>query len=175
MAKCLYLGVDLQEGFLNEEIRTSDYIDRVEEYLAGLSAADILLTRFVNNQTSAFAKYLEWPKMQRGDENTKLLGNLESRDYKIIEKSTYTSFVDAIKRVIASDDYDTVVILGLDTEACVLKTALDVFDEGLRPVVLSDLCRSGGGQERHQAGLELLRSLVGNKQITTSQVFNPAT
>src|SRR5690348_11516278 len=58
MATCLYLGVDLQQGFLNDDIQQSDYIERVEKYLTSLPKGPVVLTRFVNSQTSAFAKYL---------------------------------------------------------------------------------------------------------------------
>jgi nicotinamidase-related amidase len=122
MSACLYLGVDLQEGFLSDEIRQSDYIENVEIYLDGLPYNDVVLTRFVNSQTSSFAKYLEWPKMQPGDKNTKFIGSLESKNFRITEKSTYSSWVGEVREMAAREGYDTIVLFGLDSDACVLKT-----------------------------------------------------
>jgi nicotinamidase-related amidase len=67
-------------------------------------------------------------------------------------------------------EIDTVVLCGVDTDACVMATALDAFDHGLRPLVLSDLCASSGGDSYHQAALMLLERNIGRRQLSTSKV-----
>ena len=55
-------------------------------------------------------------------------------------------------------------ICGIDTEGCVLKTAVDLFDAGVRPVVLVVACASTGGDELHRIGLRTMRRLIGERQ-----------
>lgn len=53
---------------------------------------------------------------------------------------------------------------GFDTDACVYKTALDLAERGIRPVVLKDYCFSEN-QEFHNLGLRLLERNIGLKNI----------
>lgn len=76
----------------------------------------------------------------------------------VFEKGTYTSFTEALK------DFDEVHLCGCDTDACVYKTALDLIENGVRPVVLSGLC-SSEKEEYHQAGLTLLRRNIGAANV----------
>ena len=44
-------------------------------------------------------------------------------------------------------------------------TAVDLFQNGFRPVVLADACASHAGPDYHEAGLRLLERLIGRRQI----------
>jgi nicotinamidase-related amidase len=66
--------------------------------------------------------------------------------------------------------YDTVWLAGADTDACVLATALGMFDGGGRVVVREDLCWSSGGVALHRAGLAVLR-----RQLGATRVYKPPT
>lgn len=168
MSRALYIGIDLQDGFLTDEIRRSGYIGRVEGYLSQQDKEAVVLTRFVNQPASSFETLLDWPDMPKGDSSTKLFGNLENQGYDVIEKTSYTAWLPYVQQKAEALGATEFVLFGLDSDACVLKTALDIFEAGYRPLVLSDLCASSGGTERHEMGLKLLTALIGVKQITTS-------
>lgn len=163
--KRLYVGIDLQEGFLNNELRATDYVDRVCEFVAGLDRKDVILTRFVNAPDNNFQKLLAYTIT---DPETTLIGDLEKGGYEVIEKSTYSAWLPEIIGRLERDSIDELVMFGLDSDACVLKTALDAFDSGAKPVVLTDLSHSSAGEERHTQGLQLLGALIGEKQLITS-------
>ena len=47
-------------------------------------------------------------------------------------------------------------------------SAVDLFEAGIEPVVLAHACGSVGGHEEHHAGLQILRKLIGKKQVIGS-------
>lgn len=66
--------------------------------------------------------------------------------------------------------YDTVYVVGADTDACVLATALALFDAGVRVVVREDLCWSSGGPALHQAGIDVLRRQLGRARVSAELI-----
>ena len=46
-----------------------------------------------------------------------------------------------------------------------LKSAVDLFEAGIEPVVLADHCASHGGRDCHEAGLKLLKRFIGEGQV----------
>lgn len=56
------------------------------------------------------------------------------------------------------DHYD---IIGFNTDCCVLKVALDLFDRGYDFHVLTEYCYSSGGGEEHRRGAAVLKDLLG--------------
>jgi nicotinamidase-related amidase len=87
-----------------------------------------------------------------------------------ISKRSYSAFSDArVLEILRDQKVDTVALCGVDTDACVMATALSAFDLGLRPLVLSDLCASSGGDDYHRAALMLLERNIGHRQILTSK------
>lgn len=58
-----------------------------------------------------------------------------------------------------------VFVAGIDTDACVLATCLSLFDAGMQPVLLADLCYSSGGMMAHESGLLTLRRQIGDENV----------
>lgn len=76
----------------------------------------------------------------------------------VFDKNVYTSFVDALC------GFNEVHLCGFDTDACIYKTAMDLIEHGVRPVVLTKLCGSCD-DDFHQAGLALLKRNVGAENL----------
>lgn len=76
----------------------------------------------------------------------------------IYTKTGYSSYLPQMKQ------FDEIHICGFDTDACVYKTAMDLAEVGIRPVVLKDYCYSAN-QEFHNMGLKLLERNIGIKNI----------
>ncbi|MCC9599846.1 isochorismatase family protein [Stieleria sp. JC731] len=57
-----------------------------------------------------------------------------------------------------SDGRDQILICGVETHICVLQTVLDLQQEGLTPVVISEAVAARGGWE-HETAIEQLRDL----------------
>lgn len=77
----------------------------------------------------------------------------------VFTKTGYTSFLPEMK------EFDEIHICGFDTEACVYKTALDLVEVGVRPIILKDYCYSSD-EQMHVIGLKILEKNIGAKNIT---------
>lgn len=145
--------VDMQAGFmLNSSCK--ELIPRIRELLKGVTFTEVVTTKFINSKDSPFVKQLDYKRMLT-DEDTRLL----FPGYKTIKKSTYSAlkyWKPKTKRVL---------VVGVDTEGCVAQTAIDCFEAGYDVSVLPYYCASSGGFQYHQAGLQILRRLIGQKGV----------
>lgn len=85
--------------------------------------------------------------------------------WKIFTKKTYTALTEELKEYIKINNINTIYLCGIDTDACVLKTALDFFDYNLNIKVLKDLFMSHSGIDYHNYALILLEKLIGKNNI----------
>lgn len=72
----------------------------------------------------------------------------------VFNKNVYSSFIDDLM------NFDEVHLCGFDTDACIYKTAMDLIEHNIRPVVLTKLCASCD-DNFHLAGLKLLKRNIG--------------
>lgn len=60
---------------------------------------------------------------------------------------------------------ESLFICGIDTDCCVISTAVNLFEIGIRPIVLTQYCASNGGESSHQATLTCLGRLIGSHHL----------
>ena len=112
----------------------------------------VFISRFVN-QGSPLIPLMQWA----GYENEEL-AFISAPHAKVFDKNIYSSFIEELTA------FNEVHLCGYDTDACVYKTAMDLIEHNVRPVVLTQLC--GSENERfHQIGLELLRRNIGKRNL----------
>jgi nicotinamidase-related amidase len=61
-------------------------------------------------------------------------------------------------------EFDEMHLCGFDTEACVYKTAMDLIEHNIRPIILRDYCYSTDN-EMHAMGLKILEKNIGAQNI----------
>ena len=83
----------------------------------------------------------------------------------VIDKNVYTCVTPAFLDELRSKGIGEVAICGIDTDACVATCAVDLFENGFRPILLSEACASHAGAEYHEAAIRILTRLIGKKQI----------
>ena len=162
--------VDVQTGFVNQHSRPA---------LAGVTRLlqewterrwPILLTQFVNPPGGQWERLLGWARL-RSEPETLLHPSVApyASSSVVVRKSTYTGVVGEVERGLNVGHWKTVVLCGIATEGCVLKTAVDLFehDSGVRPVVVRDACGSHGGAALHETGLLLIERFIGRAQVPT--------
>ena len=76
----------------------------------------------------------------------------------VFDKNIYSSFIEELK------DFNEVHLCGFDTDACIYKTAMDLIENNIRPVILTALCASAD-EDLHQAGLTLLKRNIGAENL----------
>jgi nicotinamidase-related amidase len=158
------LVVDVQKGFVNEFTR------HIPARIARLIERDrpdpILFTRFVNTPESPYSRFLDWTDCSDPPE-TDLAPEVTgfARMDRLFAKPGFAGISDELRDFLTARKFEEITVVGIDTDMCVLKIALDIFDLGVKPVVLTDCCASTGGLQAHLAGLAVLARNIGAAQL----------
>ena len=158
------LVVDVQRGFVNEF--TAHIPARIKQLLEIAEYSPVLFTRFVNTEGSPYRTLLDWDGSS-GRPETDIADELQpmATDNTVFDKHGLAGLPDALAERLRTSDFRQVTIVGLDTDMCVLKIAMDIFDLGIEPVVLIDCCASTAGLQAHLAGLAILSRNIGPHQL----------
>lgn len=158
--KNMLLIIDLQNNFINEN--TKDIPDKIKHYIETNALDYVCFTKFINELDNNFYNKLNYIGCVE-DEDREIVLNTDN--YKIFTKKTYTALTEELKEYIKINNINTIYLCGIDTDACVLKTALDLFDYNLDVKILKDLCMSHSGIDYHNYALKLLEKLIGKNNI----------
>lgn len=159
--KTLLLIVDVQAGFINNY--TKDVVDKIKTAKDKIEYDTCIVTRFCNDATSSFYDFLGWKRLTTPEEQQIVIA-CDDNDV-IATKNTYSALTDEVKEILLNGEYDMVYICGVDTDSCVMATAFDFFDIGIKPVIISDCCASSGGKQLHDAAMVIMRRTFGEKNI----------
>ena len=160
----ILLVVDVQHCFLNSF--TSHVPDRVRRLIERGAYDHIWFTRFVNVEDGPYREFLDW---HGGDAppDTDFAPELApwATPDRVFTKPGLTGLTEELEEHLIAAAPERVLLVGIDTDMCVLKIALDIFDLGIRPVVLVDCCASTAGLQTHLAGLAVLARNIGADQL----------
>ena len=158
------LVVDVQRGFLNRF--TNHVPTRIARLIERGNHDPILFTRFVNVAGGPYHRFLDWHACEHPPE-TDLAPELArwAAPDRVFTKRGYTGISDALASCLRDLRPGGVTVVGIDTDMCVLKVVMDVFDLGIKPTVLVDCCASTAGLQAHLAGLAVLARNVGADQL----------
>ncbi len=161
--KNILLVIDVQKGFITNA-STSAVKKSIDTLIASKCFDCVISTVYQNYENSPIIKLMGWDKLLDADEQ-QLTGEAKYRSDYVVTKSTYSavndSLLDVLKKTNGGAYPDCVYVVGVDTECCVLATATDLFELGIRPIVLTDYCGASSGLEYHKAGLLSMHSLIG--------------
>ncbi|MDD3341655.1 MAG: isochorismatase family protein [Bacilli bacterium] len=170
--KKILLVIDVQNGFTRTP-KTVETAKKIEQLVEEKTFDYVLATKFINQKKSPYDRFMNWQELKTEKEQ-ELFGNLENIVDKVIPKYIYTcidsSFIEKIKKQNDDNVPTEIYLCGLDTDCCVLKIATDLFEQGIRPIVLSEYCNSNGGKEAHNAGIKCMERLIGKHQIVKIQI-----
>ena len=176
--KNILLVIDVQNGFINSS--TENTKNEIVDLLKSKIFDIIIATKFINNNGSNFEKILKWNKL-KNEKEQEIVKDIEKYLDFIIEKDGYSGYTNDMINILKSINNnlsDKVYIVGFDTDGCVLATVFDLFEDGIRPIILADYCASTGGDEYNNAGIKVLQRLIGknnivlNKNITKNFIEN---
>jgi nicotinamidase-related amidase len=163
MPMSMLLIIDVQSGFLNEW--TAHVPVRVASLQGSFDQA--VVTRLYNPQKSLYRKLIGWNRFSLGSSDTQLAFEPRS-DATIIDKSTYSCINQVLLDRLRRNATTRAHLCGIGTDSSVMMSAIDLFQAGIEPVVLAHACGSATGHADHQAGLQILRRLIGEKQVIGS-------
>src|SRR2546423_4653041 len=165
--KPVLVVVDVQNGFITEHSQhgVPAIVDLVRRWQTAHS--DVVFTRYLNYTGSPFDRLIGCTAMIDGPD-TELIHELTpyiSPEPPIVDKKIYTLFTPEGTQLVDEHGWTDLYICGIDTEICVLKTAVDAFEHNLTPWILKDACASHSGPKAHTAGLFIAARFIGSGQI----------
>lgn len=158
--KSLLLVIDLQNAFINQN--TEKVPSKIEETIASNQYDDVAFTRFVNYEDSLYIKKLNWRGCLSEEDKTIVIN---TKDYQVFDKSIYSSVTKEFIEYIHKNQITEIYLCGINTDCCVLKTALDLFELGYNVYVLENLCGSTYGMERHNQAIDILKRNIGENYV----------
>lgn len=161
------LIVDVQPCFINDFTRQIP--ERLVRLVESGNYEPLIFTRFINTDDSPYHRLLNWHDCESEPGNL-LTDEMEAlaRRGRVFVKRGHTGVSDELREYLREQDFERVTLVGIDTDMCVLKIALDIFDLGIEPIVLSDCCASTAGLQAHLAGLAILSRNIGPHQLRPS-------
>lgn len=165
MTRPILVVVDLQKDFIAPP--TQHLPALIEQLTARYKA--VIATRCINEPGSLFETEVGFHKCMRGTPGAELAFR-PAAPLTVIDKGGYglIDVLDETCRVLDREGVrkgDEIHLCGVDTDACVLKIALDFFDLRYRPRILLDACASGNGADYHDRAIEIFTRQLGNKAI----------
>lgn len=178
--------VDMQRGNVTE------YNRFIPTGIASIIKAElfnpIIFTRYVNTPDSPARLFLESEEMTNfsdaGMDNKikeVMGGNIPGLDEYgvhdlgegfgaqryLVTKNVYSAVTPEFEEFLAELDLANtgMYIVGADTESSVMKTALDLFERTIEPIILAEFCGSHRGLGTHERALTLLKELVGEDRV----------
>lgn len=160
MTSACLIVVDLQHGFINEWTR---HLPAAVEAVQN-DYQHVIVTRFLNPPGSAHRRLLNWTRFAPGSWDVELA--FQPRDgTPVINKTGYGCMTPEVRALLDQWHPDEVHLAGIATDNCILKTAVDLFEAGFTPVVLTALCASHGGQDLHDCAVRILKRFIGEAQV----------
>ena len=175
MDKAALLVVDVQNGFVNEfsAHAVPVIVDLATRWAQANQPA--VYTRYWNYTGSPWERLIGWkalygpPETDIVDELATLVDRPEAHT---LDKTVYTALTAEGADLLRGLDVSDLVICGIATDACVLKTALDAFELGYTPWVVRDAVASNATRHRaaeiHESALLHISRLVGAGQVIDS-------
>ena len=165
MDNMILLVVDVQNGFIKSQ-EQADKVADIAELIKLKLFDNVVATRFMNYTGSMYEKCFNWHNL---NEEVDLYPPLKNIVDVMLDKTTYNcvngNFINLLKQLNKGHIPEKVYLCGLDTDACVLATAIGLFEHNIMPIVLKDYCFSTGGKQYHKAGLKCLERIIGEDQV----------
>lgn len=162
--KKLLIVVDMQNDFIDGSLGTPEaqaivpgVKKRIEEYLAeGQDVVFTLDTHYENYMETLEGKNLPMMHCQKGSDGWKLAPSLAEFPGQRFEKPTFGSV--ELARYVQRKEYDSIELLGLCTDICVISNAM-LMKAVLpgTPVSVNAACSAGVTPESHENALKAMK------------------
>lgn len=168
--KNILLVVDMQNGFARND-QTKEVGKKIAKLLNSNIFDYTIATQFINLPQGPYKRIIKWKRLSESPE-TDLLEGIKT-DY-VFKKYVYTAvnkeIMETIIKLNDGEKPDYIFVAGVDTDCCVMKTAADLFEQDIRPIVLLNYCNSNGGEVANQAGIQVMKRLIGEEQLVKSEI-----
>ena len=161
LSDCLVI-IDCQTCFLqNTETAWVPYA--ISQLVKSRRFDYVICTVFQNTPSSFFMKQLHWDGCVAASDLI-VHDAVSAVSERIFVKHSYSCFTSEFLQFIHQQHIDKLYFVGVDTDACVLKSAFDAADYDIPFEVLEDYCASSGGEELHEAAVRIIRCNLAHRR-----------
>ena len=162
--KKLLIVIDAQNSFVNKH--TVPVLAKIDALVQSQNQSqkfdEVIFTKFINEENSPWRQKLHYDGCTTEDQQRIAI---DTHGHRIFEKRTYSALTDEMRSYLQDNAVDEIYLCGFDTDACVQKTALDLFERGYDVYVLGDCCMSHAGPELHNTIINNLPRLIGRDKV----------
>ncbi len=160
MNKTAILIIDVQNGFINEHTQNIPILAEQKQ----LDYDFVWVARLEYSKDSPFLTIRKRTGFSDVTDPTELAFTpIPSAN--IIIKNGYSAATPELLDEFERHSITQVDLMGVDTDQCVLATALALFDKGITAHILANCCASTAGPEMHNTGLAVMRRALGAHNI----------
>lgn len=153
--------IDMQAGFINKN--NQFLIERINNYLCSNNFDNIFYTKCINQSGSPFFEILKWNGMFKIEDQQIVVEIKENST--ILTKNGYGFTPDMI-RCLKEKNITEIELCGTDTDACVMAIAYNLFDNNIKPIILSSLCGSSSHNKNiNNYSVEIMKRSFGKTNI----------
>ena len=164
--------VDVQNGFVNDRSRHA--VPAIADLVGKWEALGlpVVFTRYLNEPGSPYVQYFGWSRFMDSPDVDLVpeLTEAASR-HAVVDKTGYSLFSEDGSRLVEKEGWRDLYFCGIATESCVLKSAIDAFERGYGPWIVTDASASDAGPAVHDAGLVVARRTIGPRQLVTADAL----
>jgi nicotinamidase-related amidase len=171
--KNIVIVVDMQNGFARYE-QTKKLTERIIDLLDRNIFDSVVATRFLNDDNSTYEKLFDWHRLKTVEEqmiNPQILKHVDCIFDKYVYNCVTPTFIQKLCQLNDGVYPEKVFVVGADTDCCVMTIATSLFENNIRPVVLTHYCDSNGGPDSHKAGLLCMKRLIGQGQMVDIEIM----
>lgn len=157
---CLVI-IDVQNGLL-----VNDRIKKLPHKIIELAKHNkfdfVVTTQFKNRLGSQFDKLMGWYGMSdtESQEIDPDIAEISSMNF---VKYGYSCFTEEFEEFIRDNYIDKLYFVGLDIDACVLKSALDSFEKCIDSEILVNYCDTSSGDK--SSAINVLKFALGENSV----------
>ena len=166
--KNILVVIDVQNGFVGSPEKKA-IAQKIIELTQKHIFDRVVCVKFVNRDDGVFPKYHRYYDMHKGKE-IEVVDEL-SVDL-VVNRSIYScvteDFIERVTKINDGDKIQELFICGIGTDTSILKSALDLFERDIKPLVLTQYCISQDNSAITQMkGITLVSRMVNDKCIVS--------
>jgi nicotinamidase-related amidase len=163
--------IDVQMGFVKPS--SEHAVPAVTQLLKawqGVGGASVIAS-FCNPAGSPYETISGWTRLRSPEEVAlapSLIGLAEQATMRFTKSTSNLFLAEGVLNAFRASGWTDVLLCGIDTDSCVLDTAIGAYHHGITPWLVTDACASSGGVRFHDAALELAARNLGSHLLVTS-------
>ena len=163
--------VDMQVGFNLSSSAELSY-EKIDTLLKQSIFDLVVFTQYYNYENSPISRLMNWNYL-KDEKEIALDYRAKYHNQMIVRKNKYSCYTDDLIKDIEErigEKLDTVYLCGVDLECCVLASATDFFENGIRPIVLTYYSGSSSNELYFHNGIYTLHHLIGNNNLYSGSI-----